>query len=502
MLTRNTQNLNMYARTFLGEDAVTEIIFEKSVKGMTGISITDENLDSALSEIKPQFLRKEPPVLPELSELEVMRHFKELSDKNFCVESGFYPLGSCTMKYNPKVNEYLAALEGFTNLHPLQNDKDSQGALELMYNLQEALKTITGMDAITLQGSAGAHGELCGMMIVKHYFKTIGDTKRTKVIIPDSAHGTNPASASICGFEIVKVQSNSKGLVDIEHLKELFEQNKGEIAAIMMTNPNTLGLFEEDILTISKLAHGEGVLLYYDGANLNAIMGITNPKVMGFDIVHVNLHKTFSTPHGGGGPGSGPVGVVEKLKDYLPVPVIDKKDGEYFRNYNLKNTIGKIKEFQGNFGVLVKAYAYILMRGYTLKDASCDAVLNANYIKEKLKPYYDLPYDTTCMHEFVLSGDRQKADGVHTLEIAKRLIDYKFHPPTVYFPLIVSEAIMIEPTESENKKRLDDFIDAMIKIAKEVKENPQEVLSAPHCAPVKRVDETNAARHLDLRYKQ
>ena len=479
---------------------MTDIIFEKSIPGMTGITLTDENL--SLDFIKPQFLRKQDPVLPEVSELEAMRHFKELSDKNFCVETGFYPLGSCTMKYNPKVNEYLASLEGFTNLHPLQDDEDAQGTLELMYKLQEALKEITGMKAITLQGSAGAHGELCGMMIVKHYFKTNGDIKRTKVIIPDSAHGTNPASAGMCGFEIVKVQSNEKGLVDTEHLKELFEQNKGEIAAIMLTNPNTLGLFEEEILTISKLAHKQGALLYYDGANLNAIMGITNPAVMGFDIVHLNLHKTFSTPHGGGGPGAGPVGVVEKLKEFLPVPVIDFKDGKYFRNYNLKNTIGKIKEFQGNFGVLVKAYAYILMRGNTLKDASCDAVLNANYMKEKLKEYFELPYDFPCMHEFVLSGDRQKADGVHTLEIAKRLMDYKFHPPTVYFPLIVSEALMIEPTESENKKRLDDFIDAMIKIAKEVKENPQEVLSAPHCAPVKRVDETNAARHLDLRYKK
>ena len=339
-------------------------------------------------------------------------------------------------------------------------------------------------------------------MIVKHYFKTKNDTKRTKVIIPDSAHGTNPASAGMCGFEIIKVQSNNKGLVDVEHLKEIFESNKDEIAAIMMTNPNTLGLFEENILEISKLAHKNGALLYYDGANLNAVMGITNPKIMGFDIVHLNLHKTFAAPHGGGGPGAGPVGVVEKLKEYLPVPVIDFKDGKYFRNYNIVNTIGKIKEFQGNFSVLVKAYAYILMRGNTLKEASCDAVLNANYLKEKLKEYYELPYDYPCMHEFVLSGDRQKAAGVHTLEIAKRLMDSKFHPPTVYFPLIVSEAMMIEPTESENKARLDKFIDAMKTIAKEVKENPEVVLSSPHNTPVKRVDETNAARHLDLRYRK
>lgn len=484
---------------------MTKIIFEKSQKGMTGVTLCNESLEDDFKKsgyIRPEFLRKEEPELPEVTELEAMRHFKELSDKNFCVESGFYPLGSCTMKYNPKVNEYLASLDGFTNLHPHQDDDDAQGALELMYKLQEALKEITGMDSVTLQGSAGAHGELCGMMIVKQYFKTIGDTKRKKVIIPDSAHGTNPASAGMCGFDIVKVESDEKGQVDINRLKEIFEQNDGEIAAIMMTNPNTLGLFEENILEISKLAHEKGSLLYYDGANLNAIMGITNPKVMGFDIVHVNLHKTFSTPHGGGGPGAGPVGVVEKLKEFLPVPVIGFDGQKYFRNFGLKNTIGKIKEFQGNFGVLIKAYAYILMRGKTLKDASCDAVLNANYLKEKLKEHYDLPFDYTCMHEFVLSGDRQKADGVHTLEIAKRLMDYNFHPPTVYFPLIVSEAMMIEPTESENKQRLDDFIDVMIKIADEVKENPENVLTAPHCAPVKRVDETNAARHLDLCYKK
>lgn len=479
---------------------MTKLIFEKSQKGMTGVCLTDETINPDF--INEKFLRKEEPLLPEVTELEAMRHFKELSDKNFCVESGFYPLGSCTMKYNPKVNEYLASLEGFTNLHPLQDDEDAQGALELMYKLQEALKEITGMDAITLQGSAGAHGELCGMMIVKHYFKTLKDSKRKKVIIPDSAHGTNPASAGMCGFDIVKVKSNEKGQVDIEDLKSIFNENKGEIAAIMMTNPNTLGLFEEKISEISKLAHEEGALLYYDGANLNAVMGITTPKVMGFDIVHLNLHKTFSTPHGGGGPGAGPVGVVEKLKEFLPVPVIDFDGQKYTRKYDLKNTIGKIKEFQGNFGVLVKAYAYILMKGRKLKEASMDAVLNANYIKEKLKAYYELPYDYTCMHEFVLSGDKQKAGGVHTLEIAKRLMDFKYHPPTVYFPLIVSEAMMIEPTETETKQRLDDFIDIMIKIAKEVEESPDNVLCAPHNAPVKRVDETNAARHLDLRYQE
>ena len=480
---------------------MTKLIFEKSIDGMTGVSVKDENLSVENYGFNPKFLRKEKPVLPQVSELEAMRHFKELSDMNFCVESGFYPLGSCTMKYNPKVNEYLASLDGFAQLHPLQQDEDVQGALELMYKLQEALKEITGMSAVTLQGSAGAHGELCGMMIVKHYFKVNNEPQRKKVIIPDSAHGTNPASAGMCGFEIVKVNSNEKGQVDLTHLKELFEQYKDEIAAIMMTNPNTLGIFEESVSEISKIAHKNGSLLYYDGANLNAIMGITNPKIMGFDIVHLNLHKTFATPHGGGGPGAGPVGVVEKLKDYLPVPVVDFDGTKYFRKYDLKNTIGKIKEFQGNFGVLVKAYCYILMKGKSLKNVSEDAVLNANYLKEILKHYFDLPYDCTCMHEFVLSGNRQKEKGVHTLEIAKRLMDYKFHPPTVYFPLIVPEALMIEPTESENKQRLDEFAEAMIKIAKEAESDPQSVLEAPHNTPVKRVDETNAARHLDLRYK-
>ena len=479
---------------------MTQIIFEKSINGMTGVSLTEKEI---IPDYLPQqFLRKVNPLLPQVSEIEAMRHFKELSDKNFCVESGLYPLGSCTMKYNPKVSEYLASSEGFTNLHPLQQDEDAQGALELMYRLQESLKKITGMDAMTLQGSAGAHGELCGMMIVKHYFKVNNQPQRTKVIIPDSAHGTNPASAGMCGFEVIKVNSNDKGQVDIEHLKSLFFENKDRIAAVMMTNPNTLGLFEEKISDIANIAHENGALLYYDGANLNAIMGITTPRKMGFDIVHLNLHKTFAAPHGGGGPGAGPVGVAKYLQEFLPVPVISYDGEKYFRKYDLKNTIGKIKEFQGNFSVLVKAYVYILMKGDRLKQASEDAVLNANYLKEKLKKYYDLPYDTACMHEFVLSGNRQKAKGIHTLEIAKRLMDYKFHPPTVYFPLIVPEAMMIEPTETESKNRLDDFVCVMKEIAAEVDTNPQNILSAPHNTPVKRVDETNAARHLDLRYKE
>lgn len=470
-------------------------IFEKS-NGVDGIGFEEIELGDFLPK---ELIRKDAIGLPQLSELEVMRHYKELSDRNFCIEKGFYPLGSCTMKYNPKVNELLASLEGFTNLHPLQSDDDSQGALELMYNLQEALKKITGMSAVTLQPAAGAHGELTGMMIIKKYFETKGEFNRKKVIVPDSAHGTNPMSAKMCGFEIIQVKSNEHGQVDIEALKELIAP---DVAAIMMTNPNTLGIFEEKVLEISKLMHDNGSLLYYDGANFNAIMGWTNPALMGFDVVHLNLHKTFATPHGGGGPGAGPVCVVENLREFLPSPVIDKQGDKYVRNYNIKHSIGKVRSFYGNFGVLVRAYAYILMMGYNLKLASADAVLNANYIKEKLKIAYDLPFDEPCMHEFVLSGERQHHQGVSTLGIAKRLMDSNCHPPTIYFPLIVHEAIMIEPTESESKEVLDNFIDTMLKIAREIEENPEEVLKSPQTTPIKKVDETLAARHPDLSWKE
>lgn len=468
-------------------------IFEKS-NGIDGINLTDEKEN--LNFLDKDLLRTSDTELPQMSELEVMRHYKELSDLNFCIEKGFYPLGSCTMKYNPKVNEFLSTLEGF-NIHPNTSDKNAQGALKLMYDLQTALLKITGMDAITLKPSAGAHGEMTGMMIIKKYFDSIGE-KRTKVIIPDSAHGTNPASAKMAGFDIVEIKSNEKGQVDIDSLKAVLNE---DVAAIMMTNPNTLGIFEERVEEISKLMHDNGSLLYYDGANFNAIMGYTNPKLMGFDVVHLNLHKTFSTPHGGGGPGAGPVAVVEKLKDFLPTPTIEFDGNKYFRNYNVKNSIGSIKDFYGNFSVFVRAYAYILMLGQNLKHASENAVLNANYLKEKLKKYYDLPYDEPCMHEFVLSGEKQKQEsGVSTLHIAKALMDGNTHPPTVYFPLIVHEAIMIEPTESEQKEKLDEFIDTMIEIAKMTKDNPEEILSAPHTTPVKKIDEVTAARHPDLKF--
>lgn len=468
-------------------------IFEKS-NGIDGINLTDEKEN--LNFLDKDLLRTSDTELPQMSELEVMRHYKELSDLNFCIEKGFYPLGSCTMKYNPKVNEFLSTLEGF-NIHPNTSDKNAQGALKLMYDLQTALLKITGMDAITLKPSAGAHGEMTGMMIIKKYFDYIGE-KRTKVIIPDSAHGTNPASAKMAGFDIIEIKSNEKGQVDIDSLKAVLNK---DVAAIMMTNPNTLGIFEERVEEISKLMHDNGSLLYYDGANFNAIMGYTNPKLMGFDVVHLNLHKTFSTPHGGGGPGAGPVAVVEKLKDFLPTPTIEFDGNKYFRNYNVKNSIGSIKDFYGNFSVFVRAYAYILMLGQNLKHASENAVLNANYLKEKLKKYYDLPYDEPCMHEFVLSGEKQKQEsGVSTLHIAKALMDGNTHPPTVYFPLIVHEAIMIEPTESEQKEKLDEFVDTMIEIAKMAKDNPEEILSAPHTTPVKKIDEVTAARHPDLKF--
>ena len=469
-------------------------IFEKS-NGTSGINLTDNTINTDF--IADKFKRTDKIGLPQLSELDVMRHYKGLSDMNFCIEKGFYPLGSCTMKYNPKVNEFLANLEDF-NIHPEVTDDMAQGALKLMYDLSDSLLKITGMDALTLQPSAGAHGEMTGMMIIKKYFDTIGE-QRKKVIIPDSAHGTNPASAKMAGFDIVEIKSNERGQVDINELKKVLDK---DVAAIMMTNPNTLGLFEEKVEEISKIMHENGSLLYYDGANFNAIMGYTNPKLMGFDVVHLNLHKTFSTPHGGGGPGAGVVAVVDKLKDYLPTPVITFDGTKYKRCYDVKHSIGSVKDFCGNFSVLVRAYAYILMMGKNLKHATENAVLNANYLKEKLKKYYDLPYDEPCMHEFVITGEKQKHEnGVSTLNIAKALMDGNTHPPTVYFPLIVHEAIMIEPTESETKEKLDEFVETMIEIAEECKTNPDKILSAPHTTPVKKIDEVTAARHPDLNFK-
>ena len=441
-------------------------------------------------------IKKTDLELPELSELDVVRHYTLLSNKNFGVDTGFYPLGSCTMKYNPKIDEDMAALKGFTSLHPYQPAKTAQGALELMYNLSESLAEITGMDKVTLQPSAGAHGEFTGLMIIKAYHQHRGDSKRTKVIVPDSAHGTNPASAMMAGFKIVQVESTKDGAVDIEKLKEVLDD---EVAALMLTNPSTLGLFEKNIKEISELVHNAGGLLYYDGANTNAIMGITRAGDMGFDVVHLNLHKTFAAPHGGGGPGSGPVGVKKDLIPFLPVPVVEKVNDEYILDYDRELSIGKIKNFYGNFGVIVKSYAYVLTMGRDgLKKASQMAVLNANYLKENLKDTFKLPIDQICKHEFVLSGPHGE---LNTTDIAKRMLDYGYHPPTIYFPLIIPEALMIEPTESESVETLDKFIDAMKQIAKEAEENPELLKTAPHNTIVKRVDDARAVKKPILTWK-
>ena len=441
-------------------------------------------------------IKKTDLELPELSELDVVRHYTLLSNKNFGVDTGFYPLGSCTMKYNPKINEDMASLSKFTNMHPYQPIETANGSLELMYNLSKMLCEITGMDEVTLQPSAGAHGEFTGLMIIRKYHETRGDLKRTKVIVPDSAHGTNPASANMAGFDIIEVQSTKNGAVDIDKLKEVLND---EVAALMLTNPSTLGLFEKNIEEIARLVHEAGGLLYYDGANTNAIMGITRAGDMGFDVVHLNLHKTFAAPHGGGGPGSGPVGVKKDLAKFLPVPVIEKQNNEYILNYDRKDSIGKIKNFYGNFGVMVKSFVYILTMGKDgLKKASQMAVLNANYLKENLKEYYDLPIDEICKHEFVLSGPHGEYD---TMDIAKRMLDYGYHPPTVYFPLIIREAMMIEPTETESLETLDEFIEAMITIAKEGKENPQLLTFAPHNTIVSRVDDARAVKKPILTWK-
>ena len=441
-------------------------------------------------------IKKTDLELPELSELDVVRHYTLLSNKNFGVDTGFYPLGSCTMKYNPKIDEDMAALKGFTSLHPYQPAKTAQGALELMYNLSESLAEITGMDKVTLQPSAGAHGEFTGLMIIKAYHQHRGDSKRTKVIVPDSAHGTNPASAMMAGFKIVQVESTKDGAVDIEKLKEVLDD---EVAALMLTNPSTLGLFEKNIKEISELVHNAGGLLYYDGANTNAIMGITRAGDMGFDVVHLNLHKTFAAPHGGGGPGSGPVGVKKYLIPFLPVPVVEKVNDEYILDYDRELSIGKIKNFYGNFGVIVKSYAYVLTMGRDgLKKASQMAVLNANYLKENLKDTFKLPIDQICKHEFVLSGPHGE---LNTTDIAKRMLDYGYHPPTIYFPLIIPEALMIEPTESESVETLDKFIDAMKQIAKEAEENPELLKTAPHNTIIKRVDDARAVKKPILTWK-
>ncbi|MDF1507596.1 aminomethyl-transferring glycine dehydrogenase subunit GcvPB [Robertmurraya sp. DFI.2.37] len=478
------------------------LIFELSKRGRVGYSLPEMDVPEVdVNELLPEgYIRAEEAELPEVSELDIMRHYTALSKRNHGVDSGFYPLGSCTMKYNPKMNENVARFNGFAHIHPLQDESSVQGALELMYDLQEHLIEITGMDEVTLQPAAGAHGEWTGLMMIRAYHEANGDTKRTKVIVPDSAHGTNPASATVAGFETVTVKSNEYGLVDLEDLRNVVGE---DTAALMLTNPNTLGLFEENIVEMAEIVHGGGGKLYYDGANLNAVLSKARPGDMGFDVVHLNLHKTFTGPHGGGGPGSGPVGVKEDLIPFLPKPVVTKQGDEYVLDYNRPHSIGRVKPYYGNFGINVRAYTYIRSMGPDgLKAVTEYAVLNANYMMRRLAPFYDLPFDRHCKHEFVLSGKRQKKLGVRTLDIAKRLLDFGYHPPTIYFPLNVEECIMIEPTETESKETLDAFCDAMIQIAKEAEENPEIVQEAPHSTVVGRLDETTAARKPILRYQK
>lgn len=479
------------------------LIFEKSSEGRKGYSLPALDVpEQELSQLLPQSqIRQNKAALPQVSEGEVIRHYVLMSQTNHGVDSGFYPLGSCTMKYNPKINEDTCRLPGFAGLHPYQETSMVQGALQLIKEIEEYLAEIGGMDRVTLQPAAGAHGELTGLMLIRAYHEDKHGTPRKKIIIPDSAHGTNPATVTMCGYETVEIPSNEKGCVDLEALKAALDE---DVAGLMLTNPNTLGIYDENIEEICRLVHEVDGLLYYDGANANAIMGYSRPGDMGFDVIHYNLHKTFSTPHGGGGPGSGPVGVTERLVPYLPVPVVDRDGDTFVLNYDLPKTLGKVRTFHGNFGVVVRAYTYIRMMGAEgLKRVSEDAVLNANYLMEKLKKTYELPYDRRCMHEFVLSGNRQKKEfGVNTKDIAKMLLDYGMHPPTVYFPLIVEEALMVEPTETESKETLDAFIQAMEEIHTLAKEDAEKAQNAPYTTPVRRLDETRAAREPVLKWTE
>ncbi|SDF35903.1 aminomethyl-transferring glycine dehydrogenase subunit GcvPB [Sporolituus thermophilus] len=477
------------------------LVFELSKPGRIGADLPEADVpEQELAALVPAAaLREAPPRLPEISEVDVVRHYTALSRRNYGVDNGFYPLGSCTMKYNPKVNEEVAKLPGFSNIHPLQDSKAVQGALAVMYELQNYLAEIAGMDACTLQPAAGAHGELTGLKLIRAYHESRGE-KRTKVIVPDSAHGTNPATATVCGLETVEIKSNPDGSVNLEALRAAVGP---DTAALMLTNPSTLGLFETQIIEIAKIVHEAGALLYYDGANANAILGITRPGDMGFDVVHFNLHKTFSTPHGGGGPGSGPVGVKEKLIPFLPVPVIEFDGCRYRLNYDRPQSIGKVHGFYGNFSVMLRAYTYIRMMGPDgLRQVSEDAVLNANYVMRALAPYYKLPFERHCMHECVFAGLKEHAPEVKTLDVAKRILDYGYHPPTIYFPLIVHDALMIEPTETESKETLDEFIAVMKEIAREAVEQPELVTGAPQTTVVRRLDEATAARKPVVRWKE
>ncbi len=475
------------------------LLFEMSSPGRMGCRLPE--LDVPPAPLPEGFVRDDLP-LPEVSEREVVGHFTRLSQLNFSVDTVFYPLGSCTMKYNPRINEDMARLPGFAHIHPGQDPATVQGALQLVYELQGYLAEIAGLPAVSLQPAAGAHGELTGMLIIWAYHRHQGDgEKRRRILVPDSAHGTNPASAAMCGYSVVTIPSDERGNIDV---RELDQQMDDSVAGLMLTNPNTLGLFEEHILEVSDLVHARGGLIYCDGANMNALLGTARPGDLGMDVLHYNLHKTFSTPHGGGGPGAGATAVTEELGPFLPAPVVVKGgDGRYTFDYDRPLSIGRVRAFDGNFAVMVRAYTYIRSLGAAgLRAVADNAVLNANYLEERLKEAYDLSYDRRCMHECVLSGRRQAKLGVHTLDIAKRLIDYGFHPPTIYFPLIVPEALMIEPTETESRETLDAFADALLQIAREAETDPDLVHQAPHTAPRTRLDEVTAARRPNLRWTE
>jgi len=475
-----------------------KLIFEKSKSGRRASSIPKPDLP--VPELPEELRRRRPPRLPELAEPEIVRHFTALADRTFGIDTGFYPLGSCTMKHNPRVNERVVALPGFRDLHQLQEEEGSQGALELMWRLQEILAEVCGLHAVSLQPAAGSQGELTGLMLMRAYFADRGEGERRKnVITADTAHGTNPASVTMAGYQLQKVGTDARGNLDLDDLRAKVNE---ETAGLMLTNPSTLGLFDEHIEEVASIFHDAGALLYYDGANLNAVCGISRPGDMGFDIVHINLHKTFSQPHGGGGPGGGPVVVRDILEPFLPVPAVVRDAERFHLDYDRPNSIGKVRGYCGPFGVFVRSYAFIRSYGPALRQMSEAAVLNANYMLARLRDVYELPFDRLCMHEFVLSARTLRREhGITALDVAKRLMDYGFHPPTIYFPLIVPEALMIEPTETEAMETLDAFSDAMLEIARDAAENPGLLKEAPHHRPVRRLDEVKAAKRAIVRYR-
>ena len=476
------------------------LVFEQGSPGRTAYSLPPSDVPERKAEalIPKRLLRDGIPGLPELSEVDVMRHFTRISQWNYCVDLGFYPLGSCTMKYNPRINEDMARIPGFAKAHPYQPEEVSQGALQLMWELEQYLADVSGMDRVTLQPSAGAHGELTGVMMIRSYHASRGNP-RSKILIPDSAHGTNPASSALCGYKVVPVKEGPRGVVEPKAVAEVMDD---EVAAIMVTNPNTLGLFEDRIIEVAKIVHAKGGQVYCDGANLNSVMGVSRPGDWGVDVIQINLHKTFSQPHGGGGPGAGPVALKKHLAPFMPVPTVEKQGNRFLLDYKRPKSIGKVRAFYASFGVMVRSYTYIRSMGPAgLRRAAEVAVLNANYILSQLRGVYHLPYDRHCMHECVFTDALQARHDIHTLDIAKRLIDYGFHPPTIYFPLIVKGALMIEPTETESKETIDQFVAAMKRIAQEAQENPELLRLAPHNPRVTRMNETKAAREPKLRWR-